>query len=104
MHARSWPSTLRASGITLAPMQVRVLYWQEIPSLIRVTADDGAQLSRQLPDSFQQEIDRVAMEQGLVGSDAYLEQFVWHELDPRDGAPNDVLDAVESELIAARDA
>ena len=43
-------------------MQVRVLYWQEIPSLIRVTADDGAQLSRQLPDSFQQEIDRVAME------------------------------------------
>jgi len=85
-------------------MQVRVLYWQEIPSLIRVTADDGAQLSRQLPDSFQQEIDRVAMEQGLVGSDAYLEQFVWHELDPRDGAPNDVLDAVESELIAARDA
>ena len=70
-------------------MQVRVLYWQEIPSLIRVTADDGAQLSRQLPDSFQQEIDRVAMEQGLVGSDAYLEQFVWHELDPRDGDPND---------------
>ena len=85
-------------------MQVRVLYWQEIPSLIRVTADDGAQLSRQLPDSFQQEIDRVAMEQGLVGSDAYLEQFVWHELDPRDGAPNDVLDAVEAELVANRDA
>ncbi len=85
-------------------MQVRVLYWQEIPSLIRVTADDGAQLSRQLPDSFQQEIDRVAMEQGLIGSDAYLEQFVWHELDPREGAPNDVLDAVESELVAARDA
>lgn len=85
-------------------MQVRVLYWQEIPSLIRVTADDGAQLSRQLPDSFQQEIDRVAMEQGLIGSDAYLEQFVWHELDPRDGAPNDVLDAVEAELVATRDA
>ena len=84
-------------------MQVRVLYWQEIPSLIRVTADDGAQLSRQLPDSFQQEIDRVAMEQGLVGSDAYLEQFVWHELDPSDGAPNDVLDAVEAELIRMRD-
>lgn len=104
MHVKSWPSTLRASGITLAPMQVRVLYWQEIPSLIRVTADDGAQLSRQLPDSFQQEIDRVAMEQGLIGSDAYLEQFVWHELDPRDGAPNDVLDAVEAELVATRDA
>jgi hypothetical protein len=43
------------------------------------------------------------MEQGLVGSDAYLEQFAWRELDPRDGAPNDVLDAVESELVATRD-
>ena len=56
-------------------MQVRVLYWQEIPSLIRVTLDDGTQQSRQLPDWFQQEIDRVAMEQGLVGSDAYLDQY-----------------------------
>ena len=81
-------------------MQVRVLYWQEIPSLIRVTSDDGTQVSRQLPDWYQQEIDRVAMEQGLVGSDAYLEQFEWHNLEPRDGAPNDVLDAVETELTA----
>jgi hypothetical protein len=39
------------------------------------------------------------MEQGLIGSDAYLEQFAWHELESRDGAPNDVLDAVESELV-----
>jgi hypothetical protein len=83
-------------------MQVRVLYWQEIPSLIRVTAEDGTQASRQLPDWYQQEIDRVAMEQGLVGSDAYLEQFAWRELDPRDGAPNDVLNAVEAELVATR--
>jgi hypothetical protein len=79
-------------------MRVQGLFWQDIPSLIRVTADDGTQLSRQLPDWFQQEIDRVAMEQGLVGSDAYLEQFAWRELEPRDGDPNDVLDAVESEL------
>lgn len=84
-------------------MQVRVLYWQEIPSLVRVTADDGSQVSRQLPDWFQQEIDRVAMEQGLVGSDAYLEQFAWRELEPRDGAPNDVLDAVEAELVRVRE-
>ena len=79
-------------------MRVQLLYWQEIPSLVRVTADDGTQLSRQLPDWFQQEIDRVAMEQGLIGSDAYLEQFAWRDLEPRDGAPNDVLDAVEAEL------
>jgi len=81
-------------------VRVQVLFWQEIPSLVRVTADDGAQLSRQLPTWFQQEIDRVAMEQGLVGSDAYLEQWAWRDLEPREGAPSDVLDAVESELTA----
>jgi len=79
-------------------MRVQVLYWQDIPSLVRVTADDGAQLSRQLPEWFQQEIDRVAMELGLIGSDAYLEQWQWRDAEPRDGAPNDVLDAVEAEL------
>ena len=80
--------------------RVQVLYWQEIPSLLRATAEDGTQVSRQLPDWFQQEIDRVAMEQGLVGSDAYLEQWEWRELEPRAGAPNDVLDEVEAELFA----
>jgi hypothetical protein len=80
-------------------MRVQVLYWQEIPSLIRVTADDGTQQSRQLPEWFQQEIDRVAMEQGLIGSDAYLEQWAWRDVEARDGSPNDLLDAVEAELV-----
>ena len=78
----------------------RVLYWQEIPSLVRATATDGSHASRQLPDWFQQEIDRVAMEEGLVGSDAYLEQWHWSAPEERDGAVNDVLDAVEAELVA----
>jgi hypothetical protein len=85
-------------------LRVQVLYWQEIPSVIRVTGDDGAQLSRQLPDWFQQEIDRVAMELGLIGSDAYLEQFRWRDLEPREGAPSDVLDAVQAELTGGRPA
>jgi hypothetical protein len=79
-------------------LRVQVLYWQDIPSVIRVTDDDGTQLSRQLPDWFQQEIDRVAMEQGLIGSDAYLEQWEWRDLEPRAGVPNAILDAVEGEL------
>ena len=39
------------------------------------------------------------MEQGLVGSDAYLEQWHWGEPEERDGGVNDVLDAVEAELV-----
>ncbi|HUZ82139.1 MAG TPA: virulence factor [Gaiellaceae bacterium] len=80
---------------------MRILYWQEVPSLVRATGDDGTQVSRQLPDWFQQEIDRLAMEQGLVGSDAYLEQWHWVDAEERDGAVNDVLDAVEAQLVSA---
>ena len=56
---------------------VQVLYWQDVPSVVK--APDGAK--RQLPDWFQQEIDRRAMEQGLVGSDAYLEHWHWEEVE-----------------------
>jgi Virulence factor len=80
-------------------IQVRVLYWQDIPSLIRVTTPDGTQLSRQLPDRFQQEIDRVAMQQGLVGSDSYLQHWQWRDSQPREGSLDEVLDEVEAELM-----
>jgi hypothetical protein len=76
--------------------RVQILYWQDLPSVIR--AGDA---KRQLPDWFQQEIDRVAMEQGLLGSDEYLEQWEWRDAGERDGSPADVLDAVEAELRAS---
>ena len=76
----------------------QILYWQEVPSVLQAFADDGSSVKRQLPDWFQQEIDRQAMEQGLVGSDAYLEQWHWGEVDERPGTPDEVLDALEREL------
>jgi hypothetical protein len=82
----------------------QVLYWQEVPSLVRVFAEDGTHVSHPLPEWFQQEIDRRAMEQGLVGSDAYLEQWRWGEADERPGTPEETLDAVEGELEAEFDA
>ena len=74
--------------------RVQVLYWQEIPSVVRV-----GDAKRQLPEWFQQEIDRLAMEQGLIGSDAYLEEWRWGDVDERPGSPDEVLDALERELI-----
>jgi hypothetical protein len=76
--------------------RVRVLYWQGIPSVVQ-----AGDRKRQLPDWFQQEIDRVAMEQGLLGSDEYLEQWEWRDLGERDGSPDEVLDDVEAELRAS---
>jgi hypothetical protein len=83
--------------------RVQVLSWRDIPSLVRATAEDGTQVSRQLPEWFQQEIDRVAMEEGLIGSDAYLEQWAWSDAEEREGDPNKVLDEVEAEIVSRRE-
>ena len=78
----------------------QILYWQDVPSLVKAFADDGTTVSRQLADWFQQEIDRRAMAQGLLESSAYLEAWSWGEPEERPGAPDEVLDAVERELEA----
>jgi len=78
--------------------RVQILYWQDVPSLVRAFADDGTSLSLQLPDWFQQEIDRRAMEQGLVGSDAYLEQWRWGEIAERPGSAAELVEAVAREI------
>ena len=78
----------------------QVLYWQDVPSVVKAFADDGSELKRQLPDWFQQEIDRRAMAQGLTGTDEYLEQWHWSEVLERPGAAADVLDEVARELEA----
>jgi Virulence factor len=82
--------------------RVQILCWQDVPSVVKAFDDDGSSVSAQLPDWFQQEIDRRAMAQGLVGSDAYLEQWAWSEPEERDGSATDVLDAVVAELEAQR--
>ena len=75
----------------------QILYWQDVPSVIKAF-DDGGEVKRQLPDWYQQEIDKRAMVQGLTGSDAYLEQWRWGEIEERPGTPDEVLDSVEREL------
>ena len=76
----------------------QVLYWQDVPSLVRVLAEDGSHVSHQLPDWFQQEIDRRAMAHGLVGSDAYLEQWRWSEPQERPEEPDALVEALANEF------
>ena len=80
----------------------QILYWQDVPSVLKAFDDDGGEVKRQLPDRYQQEIDQRAMVQGLTGSDAYLEQWHWSDVEERPGTPDDVLDAVERDLEISR--
>ena len=79
----------------------RILSWKGIPAQVKGSDDDGGRpASRQLSDWFVQEIDRVAMREGLIGSDDYLEQWQWSEYIERPGSADEVVEAVVAELEA----
>lgn len=78
----------------------RILSWRGIPAQVKVWPDAGRPVSVPLPDRFGREIDRVAMREGLVGSDAYLEQWEWSGDFERHGSAEEVAVAVVAELAA----
>ena len=92
----------RESAEPAASAEYRVLCWRGIPAQVRVSAG-GRRFSGQLPVRYQEEIDRVAMEEGLFGSDAYLDQWQWQAPQRRPGEAQEVLDAVIAELVGKWD-
>ena len=77
----------------------QVLYWKDIPTQVKASegADDETVA---LGSWFEEKIDEVATELGLVGSDAYIDQYEWSDEEDRDGSAKEVAEAVASELIA----
>ena len=83
----------------------RVMTWKGIPAQVKATDDTGAEVSTQLPTFFQQEIDRVAMREGIIESDEYLDSWGWSDPLEREGDAATVAEAVAAEVAAAwRDA
>jgi hypothetical protein len=78
----------------------RVLYWQEVPSQI-AASDDADEVTVLMPPRFMEHIDQLAAKRGLQASDDYLAQWRWSEDQERDGAAQDVAEAVKAELEAA---
>ncbi len=78
----------------------RVLSWDGIPAQLKVLEEGRRPLSVPLPDWFGQEIDRVAMQKGLTGSDAYLELWQWSPDVERPGSAEEVAAAVVAEIEA----
>lgn len=80
----------------------QILYWKDIPSQVRVFEGRKA-ISRPMPDRFQAEIDQIAMEEGLTGTDDYLDQWHWTEKRERPGNAEEVLNVLLQELEAKYD-
>jgi hypothetical protein len=76
----------------------RIMTWQGIPAQVKASDGEGGRASREMPEWFAQEIDRVAMRDGLAGTDAYLEAWTWSSPQEREGTAEAVVDAVILEL------
>lgn len=77
----------------------RILYWQEIPSQI-VASDDDGEVSMPMPQRFLERIDEIAVARGLSGGDDYLAQWNWGDDEDRNGSAQEVVEAVLAELEA----
>jgi hypothetical protein len=78
----------------------QILYWQDIPAQIKVFEEGRRPISRTLPAIFQEQIDARAMSLGLIGTDAYLEQWHWSEKHERPETAEELLEALVKELGA----
>lgn len=79
----------------------RVMSWRGIPAQVKAEDEQGGKVSREMPAWFAQEIDRVAMRDGLAGTDEYLEHWSWSKPVEMPGTADEVVDAVIREQVAA---
>ena len=78
--------------------QFQILYWQEIPSQIKVEDDAGNEISVELGAKFAEHIDATAQKRGFKDGDSYMAQWKWGDEQQRPGAAKEVADAVKAEL------
>ena len=76
------------------------MYWKEIPYGVRAKDSDG-QVTRQLPELFQEAVDAAAMVDGDTDQAAYQAGFRWGPAEEREGAAAEVADAVAAEIVTA---
>jgi hypothetical protein len=81
---------------------VTIVFWRDIPA--QVIVGKGRRGSKvQLPERFEQAIDRAAMKVGAADTDAYLSE--WRKADPYEvaGEPDEVAQAEAARLVAEYD-
>jgi len=83
--------------------EVTIVYWRDIPAQVIVGTGRRA-VKIQLPERFEQAIDRCAMKVGAKDADAYLAE--WRKAEPYsvEGDAQDVANAEAARLEADYDA
>jgi hypothetical protein len=81
---------------------VTVVYWRDIPAQVIVGKGRRA-AKRQLPERFEQAIDRCAMRVGARETDAYLAEWRKGAPYPLDGDPDEIATAEAARIEAEFD-
>jgi len=75
----------------------RIMYWKHIPQSFTVEGD-GRTVKKQLSQRIQNAIDTYAMAEGATSTTDYAAQYKRGPWIEREGSPEDVAEAVLSEL------
>jgi len=75
----------------------RIMYWKHIPQSFTVEGD-GRTIKKQLSQKIQDKIDAYAMAIGATSTTDYASQFKRGDWTEREGAPEEVADALLSQL------
>lgn len=77
----------------------RIMFWKHIPQSL-IVEGDGRTIKKQLSQKIQDKIDALAMVEGLTSSSDYAAQYKRGNWLERHGSPEEVAEAVLSELEA----
>jgi len=75
------------------------MYWKHIPQSFTVEGD-GRTIKKELSQKVQNAIDAYAMAAGLTSTTAYAKEYRRGDWVERDGSPEEVAEAILSELEA----
>lgn len=81
---------------------VTIVYWRDIPAQV-IVGKGRRGAKRQLPERFEQAIDRAAMKTGAAEADDYLAEWRKAAPFPEDGDPEAIADAHAARLDAEYD-
>lgn len=79
-----------------------ILYWRDIPAQV-IVGRGGRGAKLQLPERFEQAIDRAAMASGAAGTDAYLAEWRRENRGPIAGDPEEAARSEAARLDAEYD-
>lgn len=77
----------------------RITYWKHIPQSF-IVEGEGRTIKRQLPQKVQDKIDAFAMAEGSTSTSDYAAQYKRGDWTERDGSPEEVAEALLSQLEA----